>query len=115
MASNTRQVEAPPRATFDFTTERRGTVSFFSNDLNINFRVTLQGPGVLLTVHAGPIMVLTTQQVGSGIRVTISAQSISSGFPPPPLSLLQLQTDTVNQAPAELLPESSSPNFAALI
>lgn len=100
MASNTRTVSAIGTATFDFTTERRGTISFFSNDLNINFRVAFQAPGVLLTVHSGPIMFLTTQQVGGGVRVTITAMSISSGFPPPPLSLLQLQTDTVTQAPA---------------
>lgn len=110
MASNTRAVEAVGVPVFDFNTQRRGTISFFSNDLNIHFRVVLQAPGVLLQVHAGPIMFLTTQQVGADVRVQLIPLSIGTGFPPPPLSLVQLQTDTVNQVPsvADVLPSVES-------
>lgn len=99
MASTTRTVDTVPSTVFDFNTERRGTISFFSNDLNINYRVLLQAPGVLLTVHAGPILFLTTNQVGGGVRVTLSAINIGNAFPPPSLSLVQMQTDTIQQSP----------------
>lgn len=100
MASNTRVVTAVPSTVFDFDTVNSGTVSFFSNDLNINWRVLVQAPGVLLNLHSGPILFITSFAVGPGARVTAAALTLGSAFAAPPQSLLQLQTDTISQAPA---------------
>lgn len=102
MASGTRQITGVGAAVFDFTATRRGTLTFFSNDLNIDFRLTMSAPGTFLQIHAGPILFAVSANVAQGFRVQLIPLSIGSGFPPPPLSLVQLQTDTVLQVPSEL-------------
>lgn len=97
MASNTRQVEGIGQAVFDFNTTRRGTVSFFSNDLNITWVISAQGPNFLVRLHSGPILFIVTNTVDAGARITAVAQSIGNSFEPPRLSLLQVQTDAVLQ------------------
>lgn len=97
MASNTQVVSAVPSTIFDFNTTRRGTVTLFSNDLNITFSSTAQAPGVLQRLHTGPILFAVNASVGANVRVVVVAQSIGNAFPAPPLSLLQIQTDTVVQ------------------
>lgn len=100
MASGTRVVTGIGTAVFDFNTTRSGTVSFFCNDLNIDWRMTAQGPGFLLQLHAGPVLFLTTNAVPNNARITMIPLNIGNAFPPPQLSLLQLQTDTVLQVPS---------------
>lgn len=100
MASNTRTVDAVPSTVFDFNSTKAGTVSFFSNDLNINFAVLVTpSVGNPLRLHAGPILFTSSFQCGGGCRIQLTAQTIGNAFPPPPLSLVQLQTDTIPQAP----------------
>lgn len=99
MASGTRTVSSLGNV-FDFTTSRAGTVSFFSNDLNISFNcVVTPTSGPDLRLHTGPILFLASFNCGGGCRIQLAAVSIGSGFPPPPLSLVQLQTDTIPQTP----------------
>lgn len=102
MASATRTVTTVGQALFSFVPTRPGTVTFFCNDLNIDWRVLAfptDSGGLILTIHAGPILVTTSFLVGAGARVDVIPLSIGSGFPPPPLSLLEVQTDTVLQVP----------------
>lgn len=101
MASGTRTISGIGIPAFDFLTERKGSITFFCNDLNIDFRVTAQAPGIFLILHAGPILFTATTAIGAGVRVQLLPLSIGSGFPPPPLSLVQVQTDTVRQVPTE--------------
>lgn len=103
MASGTRTVVPPlGQATFDFISNRNGTCTAFSNDLNIDWRIVLTPPGGNpLQIHAGPIVVVVTFQTFAGFRVQIIPLAIGTGFPPPPLSLCQVQTDTVLQVPTD--------------
>lgn len=103
MASGTRTITNIGIPAFDFQTERKGSFTVFSNDLNIDFRilVTPPPPGLLQLVHAGPILFATSALTGAGVRVQVIPLTIGSGFPPPPLSLVQVQTDTVRQVPTE--------------
>lgn len=97
MASNTVTITAVGQTPFDFNTTRRGNVFMFCNDLNIVWGVNAQAPGVLQRLHTGPILFVVSFMMAAGVRITATATAINSGFPPPPLSFLQLQTDTVNQ------------------
>ena len=100
MASGTRQVTNVGIPVFDFNTTRSGTITFFSNDLNIDWRVTFSAGPTFLQIHAGPILFTTSSLCPAGFRVQVTPLSIGSGFPPPPLSLLQMQTDCVAQVPS---------------
>lgn len=111
MASATRTVTALGTPLFSFVPSRPGTVTFFCNDLNIDWRVlAFPTSGGTLTIHAGPMLFTTSFLVGAGARVDVIPLSIGSGFPPPPLSLLEVQTDTVLQVPTatEVLPSMES-------
>ena len=102
MASGTRQITALGNV-FDFTTTRPGTISFFSNDLNISFNcLVTPTAGPDLRLHAGPILFLASFQCGAGCRVQLAAVTLGSAFPPVPQSLCQLQTDTIPQTPTLL-------------
>lgn len=104
MASATRVV-APPlgQPLFSFIPQRGGQVVFFCNDLNIDWRVIVHPTsGGILTIHVGPMLFTTSFLVGPGGRVEVIPLAIGTGFPPPPLSLLEVQTDTVTQVPTEL-------------
>lgn len=100
MASATRTVTSIGQPLFSFVPSRPGTVTFFCNDLNIDWRVlAFPTNGGMLQIHVGPMLFTTSFLVGAGARVDVIPFAIGSGFPPPPLSLLEVQTDTVLQVP----------------
>lgn len=113
MASATRTVTTLGQPLFSFVPTRPGTVTFFCNDLNIDWRVlAFPTSGGTLTIHVGPMLFTTSFLVGAGARVDVIPLTIGSGFPRPPLSLLEVQTDTVLQVPTldvEVLPTETDP------
>lgn len=104
MASATRVVTPPlGQPLFSFVPQRAGQVIFFCNDLNIDWRVIVfPTSGGTLTIHVGPMLFTTSFLVGGGGRVEVIPLTIGNAFPPPPSSLLEVQTDTVTQVPTEL-------------